>query len=74
MTNCVRLLCEYYAMDSNIEDIDHDCLEHFLRLDLNDEFSSFEELYEAINEQEIKKILLNLKNLFVRKNNFICVS
>ena len=29
MTNCVRLLCEYYSMDSDIEDINHDCLEHF---------------------------------------------
>ena len=55
MTNCVRLLWEYYAMDSDIEDIDHDCPEYFLRVDLKDEFSSFEEVYEAINEQEIKK-------------------
>ena len=65
MTNFVRLLCKYYAMHSNIEDIDHDCLEHFLRLDLNDEFSSFEELYEVINEQEIKKNTIKPKE-FVR--------
>ena len=52
ITNCVRLLCEYYSMDSDIEDINHDCLEHFLRVDLNDEFISFEEVYEAINKQE----------------------
>ena len=55
MSNCVWLLCECYAMDSDIEDIVHDCLEHFLRVDLNDEFSSFEEFYKAINEQGFKK-------------------
>ena len=63
LTNCVRLLCICYAMDSDIEHIDHDCLEYFLIVDLNDEFSSFEEVYEAINEQEIKKAPLNLRNL-----------
>ena len=61
LTNCVRLLCICYAMDSDIEHIDHDCLEYFLIVDLNDEFSSFEEVYEAINEQEIKKSTIKPK-------------
>ena len=44
MTKCVRLLCEYYSMESDVKNIDHDCLEYFLREDLSEELNSFEEL------------------------------
>ena len=41
-----------YRLDSDIEDIDHDCIESFLRVDLNDQYKSFNEVYDAINQQK----------------------
>ena len=46
----VVLLDKMYSLVSNIEDIDHDCIESFLRADLNDQYNSFEEVYNAINQ------------------------
>ena len=57
-------------MESDIENIDHDCLEYFLREDLREKFNSFEELYEAINEQKIKKNVFKNKE-FARLEKII---
>ena len=54
MTNCIELLWEHYSMESDMEDIDQDCLEYFLRADINGEHKTFEQLYEHINKKEIK--------------------
>ena len=50
MLSFVVLLDKLYSLDSDIEDIDHDCIESFLRVDLNDQYNSFEEVYDAINQ------------------------
>ena len=50
MLNCCVLLDKCYSMESDIEDIDHDCLENFLRVDLNDEYENFKDIYEEINK------------------------
>ena len=50
---CCVLLDKCYSMESNIDSIDHECLEQFLRCDLNDEYENFEDFYE---ENQNKKI------------------
>ena len=55
MLNCVNLLNKLYTLDSDIEDTDHDRIESFLRVDLNDQYNSLEEVYDAINQQKLKK-------------------
>ena len=53
--NCATLIGKYYNQESDIYDIDHYCVEEFLRVDLDGELESFEELYDLINETKIKK-------------------
>ena len=66
MLNCVVLLNKLYTLDSDIEDTDHDRIESFLRVDLNDQYNSLEEVYDAINQQKLKK-KKKIKNLLVCK-------
>ena len=42
MLNCCVLLDKCYSMESDIDGIDHECLEGFLRCDLNEEYETFE--------------------------------
>ena len=63
--NCCVVLDKYYTLDSDIEDIDHDCIELFLRIDLNEEFETFGELYETISQIKIKTITVRVKKHFV---------
>ena len=42
-------------MEIDIDGIDHEFLEEFLRCNLNDEYENFEDLYEEINKIKIKK-------------------
>ena len=46
------------AMDSNIQNLDHECREEFVKVHLNDEYENFEDLYEEINKVQIKKQFL----------------
>ena len=64
MLSCCILLDKCYGMDSDIEDIDHDCLESFLRIDLNEENETFEKLYEEINKIKLNNTVLKEKVLF----------
>ena len=57
------MLDKCYSMDSDIEDIDHDCLGKFLRIDLNDEYENFVEFYEEINKIKIKNSAFKEKNI-----------
>ena len=43
---CCVLLDKYYTSDSEIENIDHDCVEEFLTFDLQEECQSFLELFD----------------------------
>ena len=52
--NCTTLIDKYYTRKSDIYDIDHDCMEHILTRDLNEECKSFEDLYNLIDETKIK--------------------
>ena len=61
--NYIRILSVYYSMDSNIENIDHQSLQDVLDGDLNSEFISFEDLYEAINEQKIKESIFKTRQI-----------
>ena len=61
--NYIRILSVYYSMDSNIENIDHQSLQDVVDGDLNSEFISFEDLYEAINEQKIKESIFKTRQI-----------
>ena len=66
--NYIRLLSEYYSMDSNIENIDHQSLQDILDGDLNSEFILFEDLYEAINEQKMKESIFKIRQIKTKEN------
>ena len=42
-------------MDSNMQNLDHECREEFVKVDLNYEYENVEDLYEEINKVQIKK-------------------
>ena len=63
MLNCIVLLDKMYSLDGDMEDIDHTCIGSFLRIDLNEQYSSFE---EAINQQKIKTTTNNRDKKSVR--------
>lgn len=50
LIECSLLLHKYYNRDSEINNVDHDCIETFIKNDLNNEYVNFGELYDAINE------------------------
>ena len=61
MLDCFALLDKYYAMDNNMQNLDHECMEEFVKVDLNDEYENFEDLYEEINKVQIKKTVFKEK-------------
>ena len=61
MLNCCVLLDKCYSMESDIDSIDHEFLEQFLRCDSNDEYENFEDLYENINKIKMKKSIFKEK-------------
>ena len=56
--NCVCLLSECYNPDSDIKNIEHKFLRDFVHKNLNDESTSLEDIYAAINKQKIKQSFL----------------
>ena len=54
LIECYLLLDKYYNRDSEIDNVDHDCIETFIENDLNNKYENFGELYDAINELQIK--------------------
>ena len=73
MLNCCVLLDKCYSIESDIEDIDPDCLKKFLRVDLNDEYESFEDIYEGMNKIKIKNSMFKKKSE-ARQNNCVYLS
>ena len=75
--NCATLLDKYYNKESDIYDIEHDCIEEFLRIDLNDECESFEEFCDLIDQIKTKAprhVKKQIRTDFVcKKNNFFCL-
>ena len=51
---CAMLLDKYYNKESITDHVDHDCMEAFIKNDLNNNYESFEKLYDAISEIKIK--------------------
>ena len=45
---------KYYGIDSDICNIDHDCMVQFLTRDVDEVYGSFEELFDAIGKTKIK--------------------
>ena len=61
MLDCVVLLDKYYAMGSDIQNVDQDCMEEFLSIDLNDTYENFEDLYEDMNKFQTNKTFFEQK-------------
>ena len=51
---CSLLLDKYYNRDSEVDNVDHDSIETFIENNLNNEYENLGELYDAINELQIK--------------------
>ena len=47
---CSLLLDKYYNRNREIDNANHDCIETIIENDLNDEYETFVELYDAIKE------------------------
>ena len=47
-------LIKPYNKDSENDNVDHDCIETFIENDLNNEYQTFGELHNEINELQIK--------------------
>lgn len=54
--NCPLLFDKYYTRDSEIDNVHHDFIEIFIKNDLNNEYQTFGELYNTINEAQIKTV------------------
>ena len=72
MLNCCVLLDKCFSLDSDIEGIDYDCIEVFLRIDLNNENETFEEFYETINQ--LRRKTITKKHASPTKTNCLCLS
>ena len=58
---------KYYNRDSGIDNVDDDCVETFVKNNLNNEYETFGELYHETNKLQVKNFGLFKKRL---GNNF----